>query len=86
MNRLIIIIFITLQYGCASFLNGSAQLQPVRLLDEKTQVFITTCSGMAESMGTCHLKAKETCSKGYKLLLENSDSSGVHREIRFQCR
>ena len=47
---------------------------------------MTTCSGMAENMGTCYEKAKRTCKEGYNLLNEVKDSSGVHREIRFQCK
>jgi hypothetical protein len=41
---------------------------------------------MAETIGSCYAKAKETCASGYSLLLEKLDSSGVHREIRFQCQ
>ncbi len=47
---------------------------------------MTTCSGMAETIGTCHDKAKRTCKQGYNLLNEVRDSSGVHREIKFQCK
>ncbi len=86
MSRLFIIILIVFQCGCASLLNGKDQIQPVKLLDSKTQIFMTTCSGMAETIGSCYAKAKEACAKGYTLLFEKLDSSGVHREIRFQCR
>jgi hypothetical protein len=41
---------------------------------------------MAETIGTCHQKAKRTCKQGYEVLSENLDSSGVHRGIRFQCK
>jgi len=40
---------------------------------------------MAESIGTCHQKAKRTCELGYQVLNEKLDSSGVHREVKFQC-
>ncbi len=63
----------------------NVQEQPVNIIDDKLRIYRTTCSGMAETMGTCHQKAKRTCEKGYKVLLENLDTSGVHREIRFQC-
>jgi hypothetical protein len=62
------------------------QEQPVELIDSKANIYSTTCSGMVESMGTCHRKAKKTCKTGYELLNENSDSSGVHRKIQFQCK
>jgi len=63
----------------------NAQEQPVHLIDGKTNTYMTTCSGMAETIGSCHQKAKNTCDKGYSVLEEKRDSSGVHREIRFQC-
>ena len=47
---------------------------------------MTTCSGMAENIGSCHQKAQKTCGKGYRLTEEKIDSSGVHRLIKFQCK
>ena len=51
-----------------------------------TNIYSTTCSDMAETIGTCHEKAKRTCKQGYVVLSENIDSSGIHRGIRFQCK
>ena len=64
----------------------NAQEQPVNLIDSQNYIYMTTCSGMAETMGTCYDKAKRTCKEGYKLLNEVRDSSGVHRQIKFQCK
>ncbi len=64
----------------------NAQEQPVNIVDGKLNIYTTTCSGVAETIGTCHKKAKRTCKQGYNLLHEVRDSSGVHREIRFQCK
>jgi len=69
--------------SCKSLMN--AQEQPVHLIDGKTNTYMTTCSGMAETIGSCHQKAQKTCKQGYKVLKESLDTSGVHREIRFQC-
>ncbi len=77
---------VVLELGCSNLLSNSGRTQSVYLLDNKTQTFHTTCSGMAETIGSCHMKAKETCEKGYQLLFEKLDSSGVHREITFQCQ
>ena len=85
MKSIFIIISIIFQTGCASLQSVEGQIQPVKFLDSKARIFMTTCSGMAENIGSCHAKAKETCASGYSLLLEKLDSSGVHREIRFQC-
>ena len=73
-----------LNLSCQSLMN--AQEQPINLIDSKNYIYMTTCSGMAETMGTCYEKAKRTCKQGYNLLNEVRDSSGVHREIRFQCK
>ena len=62
------------------------QEQPVHLIDSRNQIYMTTCSGMAETIGSCHQKAQKTCDKGYKLIKEKLDSTGVHREITFQCK
>ncbi len=78
-----VLILIVLNVSCSSLMN--TQEQPVNIVDSKFNIYNTTCSGMAETIGTCHQKAKRTCKQGYKVLSENLDSSGVHREIRFQC-
>ena len=70
--------------SCSTLMN--VQEQPVNVVDGKLNIYTTTCSGMAETMGTCHQKAKRTCRQGYEVLKENLDTSGVHREIRFQCK
>jgi hypothetical protein len=86
MTKFFIMLLVVFELGCSSLLSSSGRIQSVHLLDSKTQTFRTTCSGMAETIGSCHMKAKETCEKGYQLLLEKLDSSGVHREITFQCQ
>jgi hypothetical protein len=70
--------------SCSTLMNP--QEQPVELIDGKANIYSTTCSGMAETMGICHQKAQRTCKQGYKVLNENVDSSGVHRKIKFQCK
>ena len=62
------------------------QEQPIELVDSKANIYVTTCSGMAETIGSCHEKARRTCKQGYEILNETLDSSGVHRKIRFQCK
>ena len=69
--------------SCASLMNP--QEQPVKVIDGKANIYLTTCSGMAETIGTCYMKAKRTCGNKYKLLDERLDSNGIHREIKFQC-
>jgi len=78
-----VLVLITLNAACSTLMN--VQEQPVNVVNGKLNIYSTTCSGMAETMGTCHQKAKRTCKQGYKVLKENLDTSGVHREIRFQC-
>ena len=73
-----------LNLSCTALMN--LQEQPVNLIDDMNKIYLTTCSGMAEKRGTCHMKAKRTYSKSYKVLDEISDSSGVHRQLHFQCK
>ena len=70
--------------SCKSLLNG--QDQPVNLIDSQNHIYMTTCSGLAETIGSCYQKAQKVCDKGYQLIEEKLDSSGVHRQIRFQCK
>ncbi len=73
-----------LTLSCKSLMNP--QEQSVNLIDGKTNTYTTSCSGLAETIGTCHLKAQKTCAKGYNLIEEKVDSTGVHRGIKFQCK
>jgi hypothetical protein len=73
-----------LNISCTSLMNP--QEQPIHLIDVKNNIYITTCSGMAETIGSCHQKAQKTCAKGYGLIEEKVDSTGVHRGIKFQCK
>jgi hypothetical protein len=82
-NFLIISLIALLCSSCKNLMNG--QIQPVRLVDSKANIFLTTCSGVAETIGSCHQKARETCKERYRILEEKIDSSGIHREIKFQC-
>ena len=62
------------------------QEQPVHLVESQNHIYMTTCSGTVETIGTCHQKAQKTCDQDYRVLEQKSDSSGVHREIKFQCK
>jgi hypothetical protein len=76
-----LILMITL-VGCEQLLRP--QEQPVKQIEN--DLFSTTCSGMAETIGACYEKAKRTCSGSYTVIKEFRDSSGVHRELTFQCK
>ena len=86
MKTFFIVISIIFQIGCASLQGIKGQVQPVKLLDSKTKIYMTTCSGMAETIGSCYQKAQKTCDKGYRLTEEKIDSSGINRLIKFQCK
>ena len=81
MKLLVLMLMISLT-GCAQLLQGQAQ--PVKLIG-KDSLYFTTCSGMAETMGMCFDKAQTTCNGKYEIIKEYRDSSGVHRELTFQC-
>jgi len=79
-----VLFLMALNTSCSSIMK--TQEQPVVIIDGKANIYSTTCSGMAETIGTCHEKAKRTCKGGYEVLVESFDSSGVHRKIQFQCK
>ena len=84
MKHYVILGLVLLNVACTALMHP--QEQPVLLVDNKLHQYMTTCSGLAETMGTCHEKAKRTCMGSYEVLDEKLESSGVHREIRFQCK
>jgi hypothetical protein len=84
LKKYTILLLAVLNVACSSLIRPREQ--PVELIDGKANIYSTTCSGMAETIGTCHEKAKRTCKQGYEVLSESLDSSGVHRGIRFQCK
>ncbi len=79
--RLLFIVLLLCLSGCAQLKQGQAQ--PVKQLSDN--LYVTTCSGMAETMGDCFQKANKTCSGPYAMVKEVRDSSGVHRELTFKC-
>ncbi len=84
MKTLVIIALALLSASCASFLKG--QGQPIQLMDDRTKTYKTTCNGVAETIGSCHSKARDSCTSGYKIVNEKIDSTGIFREIVFQCK
>lgn len=69
--------------GCAQLMQGQAQ--PVKLIG-KDSLYFTTCSGVAETIGMCFEKAQTTCIGKYEIIKQTQDSSGIHRELTFQCK
>ena len=84
MDKILVLITFFFCASCSALMNG--ELQPVKLIDNRSNTYITSCNGTAETMGSCHQKARETCDKGYKTLEEKTDSTGIFREIKFQCK
>jgi hypothetical protein len=84
MKTYIILFLMMLNVSCASLMNP--QEQSVQSINSTLNIYMTTCSGVAETIGTCHQKARRTCKSGYEVLDEKLDNSGVHREIKFKCK
>ncbi len=80
---MLILVLSILSSSCSSLLKG--QSQPVKLIDNRNEIYLVTCSGPAETMGVCYEKVKETCNRQFKILSETIDSRGIHREVKFQC-
>ena len=84
MNKITLIIILSiLSSSCSSLLKG--QSQSVKLIDNRNEIYLVTCSGPAETMGVCYEKAHETCNRRLKVLSEKIGSTGIDRELKFQC-
>ena len=82
-NLILIVVLSLLSSSCSSLLKG--QSQPVKLIDNRNEIYLVTCSGPAETMGVCYEKAQETCNRRLKILNEKIGSTGIDRELKFQC-
>ena len=78
-----ILVLSALNTSCSSLLRG--QSQPVKLIDNRKEIYLVTCSGPAETFGTCYERVRETCKRESKILSETISSTGIHRELKFQC-
>lgn len=68
--------------GCEQLIRPQEQT----VVKLENDIYFTTCSGVAETIGSCYEKAKRTCNEKYEIIKEFRDSSGVHRELTFQCK
>lgn len=70
--------------GCAQLKKG--EMQPVKRIDVKEEIYFTTCSGMVEDWTSCNKKAMQTCSKGYDVLNKDENPTAARRELTFKCK
>lgn len=82
--RLLILALIISLTGCAQLKKG--EMQPVKQIDIKEEIYFTTCSGMVEDWASCNRKAMQTCQKGYDVLGKEENPTAARREFTFQCR
>lgn len=68
--------------GCEQLIRPQEQ----SVVELENGIYFTTCSGVAETIGSCYDKAKRTCNGKYEIIKEFRDSSGVHRELIFECK
>lgn len=70
--------------ACQQLMHG--QKQPVKLIDAKNNIYLTTCTGAVEDMSSCDSKARETCIGNYVVIKRfETISNGGFRELTFQC-
>ena len=83
MKKLIVFLTATLTLvGCKQLMHGD--LQPV--IAKKDGVYFTTCTGLVETWGTCHDKARDTCKGDYTVLNRfETPTGGGRRELTFRC-
>lgn len=69
--------------GCAQLQRG--QMQPVKRISVKEEIYFTTCSGSVEDWGSCNRKARETCKGDYATVEKQESPVGGRRELTFRC-
>lgn len=84
MKSLVVVIAVIALSGCAQLKKG--EMQPVKRVDVKEEIYFTTCSGMVEDWASCNRKAMQTCAKGYDLLRKDENITAARREFTFKCR
>ena len=84
MNKLLFIVSVVLLSGCQNFLHGA--VQPVKTLDARNGVYITTCSGAVEDWPSCYDKASATCNGKYDVITREDNNRGTYRALTFQCK
>ena len=82
MKRLAITVF--LLAGCQQLQHG--QMQPIKLIDAKNNIYFTSCSGAVEESSSCKDKAYKTCPNGYLIIDKVESAVGGRRELTFQCK
>ena len=82
MNKILIAFF--LLSGCQQLQHG--QIQPIKLIDAKNDIYFTSCSGAVEDTSSCLNKAYKTCPKGYVIINKLESPVGGRRELTFQCK
>ena len=83
MKKIILLSFFSLT-ACAQLMHGD--VQPVIVKNLKEKVYFTTCSGVVETLGTCHDKAKVTCQGKFNVIDLYETPTGARRELTFQCK
>ena len=84
MKKRISLVSIALLSSCAQLTHG--QLQPVKLIDTKNNVYITNCAGAVEDWNSCYSKASATCNGNYSVISSDDNNRGSKRELTFQCK
>ncbi len=69
--------------ACAQLMKGAEQ-PVIQFRDTKT--FKTTCGGAAEDWGSCHRKARRTCSDNYEIVETEQNATGTVRVLIFRCK
>ena len=84
MNKLLLVVSVFLLNGCAQLQQG--QLQPVKQIGLKDNIYFTTCAGAVEGWSDCYAKASATCNGKYNVISKVDNSRGTQRDFTFQCK
>jgi hypothetical protein len=84
MNKLLLVISVLILNACAQLQHG--QMQPVKQIGLKDNIYFTTCAGAVEGWPDCYEKASLTCNKNFVVISKEDNGRGTKRDFTFQCK
>ena len=82
-KKIVLFSLVLVSTACQQLQHG--EMQPVKLINPKEGIYLTTCAGAVEDWPSCYDKASKTCNKSYSVLIKEDNSQGTKRNLIFKC-
>ena len=84
--KLFTVVLTLMLAGCYALSNPQGAVQPVKVIDLRSQTYKSTCAGAVEDWPSCYDKASATCKGKYDVITREDNNSGTKRDLTFQCK